>query len=322
MLGGRVIETSPLRHDFASFRQAVAKSFVPLDVHCKNPRSFQGQVSETVVDDIHISQIRASAHRVERTPDLIAHADHKSFKLSLLVAGSGLLVQDGRETVLRAGDLALYDTRRPYTLAFDDVFHSVVFMFRHESIDLPADVLSELTAVRFSRDQGVGSAIIPFLTQMACQPSQLTGPAGPRLVHNALDLVTTMFSAELDLERTRSNSHHSLMQKIRAHIEANLAEPELGPSTIAAAHFISTRHLHGLFQDQGITVSSWIRSRRLEHCRRDLVDPVQVHRSVSNIASRWGFVDAAHFSKAFKNMYGTSPRDFRARGQAPEAEVS
>ena len=70
------------------------------------------------------------------------------------------------------------------------------------------------------------------------------------------------------------------MQRIHAHIDRNLASTDLSPTSIAAAHFISTRHLHGLFQEQGTSVSTWIRIRRLERCRRDLVNPLFADRPV------------------------------------------
>ncbi len=56
-----------------------------------------------------------------------------------------------------------------------------------------------------------------------------------------------------------------------------------------------------------MTVSTWIRTRRLEQCRRDLLDPMLADRPVAAIAARWGFVDAAHFSRAFKTAFGVSP---------------
>nr|WP_291557272.1 helix-turn-helix domain-containing protein [Comamonas sp. SCN 65-56] len=44
-----------------------------------------------------------------------------------------------------------------------------------------------------------------------------------------------------------------------------------------------------------------------------MCDPRASARSVSEIAFAWGFNDAAHFSRAFKNRFGCSPRDMRAR---------
>ena len=66
-----------------------------------------------------------------------------------------------------------------------------------------------------------------------------------------------------------------------------------------------------MFHAADTTVSGWIRSRRLEHCRRDLRDPILLPRSVGVIAARWGFIDAAHFSRIFRTAFGEPPSSYR-----------
>lgn len=298
--------------NISDFRAAVSQSFVPLQVSTAGPDHFRGVIRGASVDEVHVTEVRATSHVVERTPELIARGDRSYFKLSLMLAGTGMLIQDDREAVLQAGDLAVYDTDRPYSLVFDDDFRTMVVMFPKHLISLPPDMVGQLTAVRISGQGGLGGMVVPYLTQLAGNLDQLAGTTGARLAHSALDLVTTVFTRELGLDEVSADPHRALVQRIRSYIDRNLASTDLGPATIASAHFISTRHLHGLFQEQGVTVSTWIRTRRLEQCRRDLLDPMLGDRPVAAIAARWGFVDAAHFSRAFKSAFGISPSEYRA----------
>lgn len=300
-----------IARNISEFRAAVSESFVPLQVSTNGPDNFRGVIRGASVDEVHVNEVRATSHVVERTPELIARSDRSYFKLSLMLAGTGMLIQDDREAVLQAGDLAVYDTDRPYSLVFDDDFRTMVVMFPKHLISLPADVVGQLTAVRISGQGGLGGMVVPYLTQLAGNLDQLAGTTGARLAHSALDLVTTVFTRELGLDEVSADPHRALVQRIRSYIDRNLASTDLGPASIASAHFISTRHLHGLFQEQGVTVSTWIRTRRLEHCRRDLLDPMLADRPVAAIAARWGFVDAAHFSRAFKTAFGISPSEYR-----------
>ncbi|MEF2978621.1 helix-turn-helix domain-containing protein [Subtercola sp. YIM 133946] len=299
--------------DFIEFQSAVSHSFVPLRVSTDSADRFRGLLRAATSDEVQICEVTASPHTVERTCELIARDGVRCFKLSLQLQGSALLVQDNRETVLRPGDLAVYDTNRPYSLVFDDPIRTLVMMFPQRLIDLPPDLVGQLTAVRMTGSSGVGGMIAPFLAQLGSHIEQLSGHTGERLVHSALDLVTTMFASELDVRRLGEHPHHELMQRIFDYIDANLGSLDLDPTQIAAAHFISTRHLHSLFHERGATVSSYIRARRLKNCRRGLMDPLYLDRSVASIAARWGFVDAAHFSRVFKTAYGESPSDVRAR---------
>jgi AraC-like DNA-binding protein len=58
-------------------------------------------------------------------------------------------------------------------------------------------------------------------------------------------------------------------------------------------------------------VSGYLRNERLEAVRRDLANPALRHRSVAALAARWCFVDAAHFSRAFRQRYGYTPSQLR-----------
>ncbi|WP_415079509.1 helix-turn-helix domain-containing protein [Microbacterium sp.] len=304
-------------HTIQEFRAAVNASFVPLEVSSLHSERFRGVIRSAVVDEVHVTSMRATDHSVQRTPELIARGDRPYFKISLMLSGAGLLVQDGREAVLSPGDFAVYDTSRPYSLVFDEEFRTMVLMFPRQLLTLPSAMIAQLSAVRITGTEGLGGIASPYLAQLAANLDELHGATGSRLAHTALDLVTTVFTRELGLDEPTADPHHVLMQRIRSHIDRNLGSSSLGPASIAAAHFISTRHLHGLFQEQGMTVSTWIRTRRLEQCRRDLIDPVLADRSVAAIAARWGFIDAAHFSRAFKAAYDLSPSEFRATHRLP-----
>ena len=54
-----------------------------------------------------------------------------------------------------------------------------------------------------------------------------------------------------------------------------------------------------------------MRRRRLERAREDLANPLYSHLSISDVCFRWGFNDAAHFSRSFRDQFGLSPRDHR-----------
>ena len=74
------------------------------------------------------------------------------------------------------------------------------------------------------------------------------------------------------------------------------------------------RALHALFEDSGESVAGLVRHERLSRCFDDLGRAGG--GSVTEIAFRWGFRDAAHFSRVFKREFGVSPSDVRSSAAA------
>ncbi|MDX2376347.1 helix-turn-helix domain-containing protein [Microbacterium sp. LRZ72] len=292
------------------WREVAGNRFVPLQLAADG--FFEGSIRWRYIDQTCITQIAASAHRVLRTESLISASDPKHYKLSLQLEGSGIVAQDGRETVLRPGDIALYDTSRPYTLEFTSDVRCLVMAFPQAVFDVPSTLIRRITAIRLPGDVGIGALISPFMRHLGENLDSLSGVAGVRILRSVLDLLTALVYAQLSEEDDHwGESRRVEMRAFKLHIDAHLSDPGLNAGMIARTHFISVRYLQYLFREEGLTVSGYIRARRLQHCETDLSDPAQASLSVSEIAQRWGFPDASHFSKIFKAHFGQAPRAFR-----------
>jgi AraC-like DNA-binding protein len=109
------------------------------------------------------------------------------------------------------------------------------------------------------------------------------------------------------------------LQRLCQTIETLLPDPDLSLRRVADEEGVSPRYVQKLFASANETFSHYLRSRRLERCRIDLASPQHARLSISEICFRWGFNGSAHFSRAFREQYGRSPREFR---NACEAEMS
>jgi len=188
----------------------------------------------------------------------------------------------------------------------------LAFVFPRQAVGSDLDALAKGAATVLPSTQGIGTLVRSFLHQLGKQSGDVRPATAARLAGHALDLLSTFFADLRGIEPGIDGAaQRSLVIQAKAYIEANLADPNLSPTMVAAAHHVSVRHLQKLFESQALTVSGWIRERRLEHARRDLANPDQDGVSITVIADRWGFVDSAHFSRVFKSVYGLSPRDYR-----------
>jgi AraC-like DNA-binding protein len=301
---------------FDRWREEVSAAFVPLDASPTAADStFDGELESGSVGSLHISEVSGRCVDVRRTPAVIRKSDPGLVKVGVQLRGTGIVVQRDREAVLRPGDFAVYDTSEPYTLHFDGDFAMFVLMFPRESLKIRPNDLAQVSALRIDGGDGVGSLVSPFLAGLRKGLSDGALASSRMFEDGVLDLV----SAALD-ERSPHESQSPgavILAGAQSFIEDTLHDPDLNTSMVAAAQHISPRYLQKLFESDG-GVAAWIRSRRLDRCRRDLEDPRLAGDSIGTICARYGLIDSAHFSRVFKETYGLSPRAVRnTRGDRP-----
>jgi AraC-like DNA-binding protein len=105
-------------------------------------------------------------------------------------------------------------------------------------------------------------------------------------------------------------------------VERLLIEPGLKPERIAAEAGISVRYANALLAAEDTSIERYMNDRRLERCRNALEDVGQSHRSIGEIAFKWGFSELSHFGRRFKARYGCTPTDFRRQAVRREIDRS
>lgn len=92
-------------------------------------------------------------------------------------------------------------------------------------------------------------------------------------------------------------------------IDAHAGEP-IGLADIAAAASLSPRGLqHAFARHRDISPLGYLRQVRLEHARRDLLAADSAAGdTVGAVAARWGFTHASHFTMAYRQRFGETPR--------------
>jgi len=150
--------------------------------------------------------------------------------------------------------------------------------------------------------------LIRYLDALAAELQVLTDTEAASAGEAALELLRA--AIEPIMPETRDARRAAIRAQVRRYIRRHLRDDDLSPESIAKAHAVSVRTLHALFEDSDESVARLVRRERLARCLEDLRRPTG--GSVTEIAFRWGFRDAAHFARVFKREYGQSPSDARA----------
>lgn len=306
------------RGSFDRWREEISAAFVPLDAASTVPdhtADFVGGLRTSQLGALHLSEVSGRCVDVRRTPAAIRRSDPGLLKLGVQLRGRGVVEQRERQAVLAPGDFAVYDTSEPYRLHFDNDFAMFVLMFPRELLKIPPRRLAQSVAVGIDSSAGIGSMVSRFLLGLRDGLDRQISTVTNRFEVAALDLVSAVFD-ENSPDSNRSPAAVVLAQA-QQFIDENLHDPAMNTDTVAAALHVSTRYLQKVFETENIGVAAWIKTRRLEQCRRDLEDPRMEFVNIGSICARRGFTDPAHFSRMFKETFGITPSTARQIARRP-----
>lgn len=249
----------------------------------------------------------------------VNHRDPQALLL-VLFHGAGFIRYRDRLMSVTAGSLCFLPGDHPVTFGGFDDGGLVIVELPSEVSARARDSINSATGRAIAADSGAAAFLRSFVDTL---DEQLPGyrPEHSGWIQTSLcdmaERVLSECAAPYPTPAARAT------QAAKTFILTHLTDVDLVPHRVAREAAVSLRTLNRLFAAEGGSVGGWIRNQRLERCRADLHDPCKVHRSIGQIGAMWGFLDAAHFSRTFKDAFGCSPRAYRAaepavrRGQVP-----
>jgi len=271
-----------------------------------------------IVSPLGISFLRISASPQELSG--ISQSGKDGIWLALHLEGRARLRADSGEMPIAPGDIAYGSLNASFDICCRSNFRQFIVKIPHAALDTRLVSLSTLPIGCIPGRSGCAHVLAGMLGSIAETIDKLE-PEQLRPIELALTelLATCIFSqgSEGGLPSATS-TQRAMLNRICQLIEARLGADDLSPDSVAEAEGVSPRYVHKLFENAGQTFAHYLRCRRLERCRAELVHQLYAHLSITEICFRWGFNDSSHFSHAFRGQYGVSPRDYRKTMRAQE----
>ncbi|MBW8828446.1 MAG: helix-turn-helix domain-containing protein [Burkholderiales bacterium] len=303
----------PQRQRLEYWLEMVCSTYCHLE--CDPPEDMQifGDIRFGQVGAVQFTELLSNCRGVRRTQERIRSSDEDDYLVLVQREGSAVMQQDGRTAILNPGDFVFHACSRPYELHFDQPRHHLnVLRLKRSQLENHVGDLDELTATTVSRQEVASQLLLSMIETLHRNADQLHPSSAP----GVSDAITSIIGAGLrslpkaNLRKTSNLTAYHLA-RIKAHVQKHLHDPNLSVGSIASAMQLSPDHVCKLFRGEPTPLSRLIWRMRLDACRRDLADPRQATRSMSDIAFSWGFNDAAHFSRTFRERLGMSPRQWR-----------
>jgi AraC family transcriptional regulator, positive regulator of tynA and feaB len=293
----------------AEWTDILAETHLRFDVCStqRTPSTFYGAVTRRRFGDLALVDCASSPFLGRSESSCNGPLDASIFGLQFMRKGVEQVRERSRQMSLTAGDVILWDGLMPVEIEVIEPFLKRTVIFPRERLLAVCPRLEDIGSLPPLGRSASVRLLIRYLDALALELGALDEPGRAVAADAALELLRAAVAPSVP--SSRSAKRAAMCADIRRHIRAHLQDGTLGPESIAGAHAMSVRALHALFEDTGESVCGLIRRERLARCHEDLSLPSG--GSVTEIAFRWGFHDAAHFARVFKAHYDLTPSDVR-----------
>jgi AraC-like DNA-binding protein len=287
----------------------VCRTLVNLRCEPTSEQKFFGEIDFDELGPLKLVSVRSVAQRVSRTGEALG-SPAGFFHVNIMRAGRGLMDQDGREAKLAPDGFVFFDSSRPYVIEFTDNFSAGVLRIPRPMLLQRIGAPECFGALRVDGANGLGPMVASMLRDLPTQLPTIPKAAQERVADNIVDLIA---AALLSTAEGAPRSARLTLTRAKFWIETHLAERHSGEE-IANRCGLSLRQLNRLFEGEGTSLMHYVWERRLARCWRDISDPAQRYRSVTEIALANGFNNPSHFSRAFHARFGLPVRAARREG--------
>lgn len=310
--------TREQRQRFRYWSSLMCRTFAPAHGSVDDTDDFDARFTVSELGATTICTVSAPKQFWERTAQHVRRSPRDEFLFTQLLAGRGVLRQNGKELVLRPGTMAVYDVNRPYTYEVDGDVLFVKLPRRNLIERINTEPLACATAIR--ADAGVAAWASGVVQQAATLDSMPSGRTAELVGDSVICALAGLLSRAPDGGTQTSTDAPSLLSRICTHIQTQIGDPHLSLASIARAQGVSERSLHRLFASLGTTPMRWLLQQRLALSHRALRED---HRArITDVAFTHGFNDLSHFSRVFKKRYAVTPQQLAAAARCGLNEAS
>ncbi len=281
-----------------------ARSLIELTCGVAQDARFRARQVNLQLDQLHLAQVTATAHRVSRDRTVIARRPAGAIAVYVGLRGDSLFEYDGGRRVMHPGQLLVCDVDQPFARDFGHGLHELAVKVPRAAFATHTETATLTTPLVLEARGPDDDPYARALARLVGRAVAATVPV-PADEQAVLELVAVLATGS---RRSLPLAHRAAA---RAFIDDHLSDPSLSATAVAAGASISERHLSRLFADAGTSVPRHILGRRLDLAHSMLTHGVPAHVRIVDVAAQCGFTSMAHFAQAFKRRFGATPGEVR-----------
>ena len=274
--------------------------------------NFEAELRTFTMGPLGLARVSYNAAEVERTRSHIDRTRERLFSFVLHLRGRGVFTHCGHQTVLGEGDFTLSDNAEPHHLSLQGPADVIILRSPPDVLKPYLPTPERLCGLRLPAHEGFTGTAAAMMRSLVDQLEHGLSPRFSQMVvRSVLEVMATSYALVFDKSIADCSMAGARRLQAAHYIESHLREPDLTPSAVARALDVSPRYLRMVFAAERETVQAYILRRRLEECARQLASSLWRGHTITEIAFAGGFNSGPHFTRAFRQQYGITPRQYR-----------
>jgi AraC-like DNA-binding protein len=238
--------------------------------------------------------------------------------LKVVRSGSMLIEQKGHALRIGPGEIVVADPSFHFVASFREptqvstvripkpLLHDRGWAHHFHRAFEPVPMSADVTAVR------------DFVLNLTAQIGRASEPLLARLSMQCLDLMDVLLGPCQPVLGRRTSAKIAWLAKQT--IARRIGDASLDVTSVAAALNVSSSCLSRALKAEGLSAMRYAYSLRIEHAGQLLANVPQL--MIREVADQCGFLNAAHFSRVFKEHHGMTPREFALRSASQRNAVN
>lgn len=294
-----------------AFSDAVRALPIPWELDTTE-KQFSASIQRKSAEKISFASVAFAPCRCERPASPDQAKDTRYICLTSQRQGLQRFIWGAQQEIVAPDELILWDSGQPMILENDTAAHAYNFWLPLDRIERRVGDIADYIGEKVSRVDPASRILRSHLEMIYKEIDRLQSPATAKILDATIDLIFSCFrarGAEADIDSRK----FGLMREAFAYIECAEDLAEVTPDTLAMHLGISKRYIQHLFNETGMTLSTYVGNVRLERAKNALSSPHFRFYSITEIAHHFGFFDCSHFIRSFKKNYGLTPSQYRNR---------
>jgi AraC-like DNA-binding protein len=268
-----------------------------------------------------------STVRLERSAKHIALGGLDHYQVVMYLAGETHYKAGRCDLDMQAGDICLMDMAGANLTHVNGALDTGKAHFL--SMVMPRSLLAPLLkapdalqATLIRRDTPYGRLVRKHFLGIRNEAPRLTQGEIEAAITAFAHLVAGGVGSRADMqEQVAQATHGAMLKTIKDYIEENLTAADLNAGGLCRRFGLSRASLYRLFEPDG-GLGRFLLMRRLDCAFKILISPAAQRSRIIDIAMECCFSSDATFNRAFRQHYGVTPGEVRARAQRQGGDYS